>query len=88
MKGKAEEMEKMNKEAKEEDSKSGEREFEGEKGKVAVVCKRACYESYSGLNLEEEGWICWEMRVSIGVRGECVRVCLLLFPQCLICSRL
>ena len=35
----------MNKEAKEEESKSGKRELEGEEEGVAVVGKRACFET-------------------------------------------
>ena len=38
----AEEMEKKNREVKEEKCKRGKRECKGEKERVAVVCKRAC----------------------------------------------
>ena len=47
--GKTAEMEKVNKEAKEEKCNGGKREFEGEKERVAAVCKRACCEPHSGL---------------------------------------
>ena len=55
MEGKTEEMEKVNREAKEEECNSRTREFEGEEEGVAVVCKGPCHESHSGMNLEEEG---------------------------------
>ena len=50
--GKAEVMEKMSNETKEEEKKRGKRDFEGEKGRVPVICKRACYEFQSGMNWE------------------------------------
>ena len=46
--------EKMHREAKEEQCKSGKREFGGEKERVGVVCERACHEFRSGIGLEEE----------------------------------
>ena len=45
--GKAKEVEQINKKAKEENRKSGKRELEGDKERVAVVCKRGCNEFLS-----------------------------------------
>ena len=42
------------KKEKEGECKHRKRKIEGEKERVAVVCKRACYESHCGRNLEEE----------------------------------
>ena len=47
---------------KEEEFKSGRREFEGEEERVAVVCKRGCYESHSGMNSEVDVVDLWEGR--------------------------
>ena len=59
--GKAEELEKVNREAQEEYCKSGNRMFGSEKEGLAVVCERACCECPSSMNervlgkgLEEE----------------------------------
>ena len=43
-------MEKMNKEAGEEESFSGKSESEGEEERVAVVCKRACRDFPCGVS--------------------------------------
>ena len=52
--GEAEEMERETREAKEERCKRGKRECKGEKERMAVVCKRACCESHSGMNMDVE----------------------------------
>ena len=43
-------MEKLNKEAEEEERKSGKRELEGGKDRMAVVCKRTCCDIHSSMS--------------------------------------